>query len=51
MNNSVDCNCLDERVAYRLNLLVTGSERVVLPLSRQQLEQGLAEITGILFGN
>lgn len=42
MNNSVDCSCLEERVAHRLNLLVTGSERVVLPLGRPDLEQRLA---------
>lgn len=41
MNISVDCNCLEERVAH---LLVTGSERVVLPLGRQELEQRLAKI-------
>lgn len=50
MNNSVDCNCWEERVAHRLNLLVTGSERVVLPLGRQELER-LAKLTVILFGN
>lgn len=47
MNNSVDCNCLEERVADRSNLLVTGSERVVLPVGRQELGHRLAKITGI----
>lgn len=50
MNSSVDFNCLEERVAHLLNLLVTTGLERLLPVGRQQLEQRLAKITYIVFG-